>query len=66
MCRRFSQSQSAETIAKAFNVANIPSLIPRYNIAPTQPVATILINPEDSERKFQMLHWGLIPSWAKR
>ncbi|MBW4577695.1 MAG: SOS response-associated peptidase [Aphanothece sp. CMT-3BRIN-NPC111] len=65
MCGRFSQSQSAEIIAKAFEVDNVPSLSPRYNIAPTQPVGTILQTGEQRKRQFQMLHWGLIPSWAK-
>lgn len=64
MCGRFSQSQSAETIAQVFQVA-VPRLAPRYNIAPTQPVATVLQNPEHQDRQFKMLHWGLIPSWAK-
>ena len=64
MCGRFSQSQSAQTIAQVFQVA-VPPLTPRYNIAPTQSVATVLQHPEDQGRQFKMLHWGLIPSWAK-
>ncbi|MBD1831417.1 SOS response-associated peptidase [Cyanobacteria bacterium FACHB-472] len=65
MCGRFSQSKSAETIAQVFQVNNVPPLTPRYNIAPTQQIQTILQNAEQSEREFKMLHWGLIPSWAK-
>lgn len=65
MCGRFSQSKSAETIAQVFQVNNVPALTPRYNIAPTQQIQTILQNAEQSQREFQMLHWGLIPSWAK-
>ena len=38
------------------------SYLPRYNIAPTQPVAVIR-NPK--EHKVEMFRWGLIPSWAK-
>ncbi|MBD2016262.1 SOS response-associated peptidase [Microcoleus sp. FACHB-53] len=64
MCGRFSQSQSAETIAQVFQVA-VPPLTPRYNIAPTQSVATVLQTPDHQDRQFKMLHWGLIPSWAK-
>jgi len=64
MCGRFTQSQSAEIIAKAFDVADVPNLTPRYNIAPTQPVGTVLQTAEHS-RQFKMFHWGLIPSWAK-
>lgn len=64
MCGRFSQSQPAETIAQIFQVA-VPSLTPRYNIAPNQSVATVLQNPDHQNKQFKMLHWGLIPSWAK-
>ncbi len=65
MCGRFSQSQPADVIAQAFQVAEVPPLTPRYNIAPTQSVATVLQTPEHQNRQFRMLHWGLIPSWAK-
>ncbi|MBD2085292.1 SOS response-associated peptidase [Trichocoleus sp. ST-U3] len=65
MCGRFTQSKSAETIAQAFQVNDVPLLMPRYNIAPTQSVQTVLQNPEQSQRQFKMLHWGLIPRWAK-
>ncbi len=65
MCGRYTQRQSSEAIAKAFQVANVPPLTPRYNIAPTQAVAAVLQTAEHPERYLEMLHWGLIPSWAK-
>ncbi|MEW6494911.1 MAG: SOS response-associated peptidase [Cyanobacteriota bacterium] len=65
MCGRFSQRQSAEAIAQAFQIVEVPPLTPRYNIAPTQPVATVVRTPKHEGRQFKMLHWGLIPSWAK-
>jgi putative SOS response-associated peptidase YedK len=34
----------------------------RYNIAPTQPVATV---PNDGARQVQFFTWGLVPFWAK-
>ena len=64
MCGRFSQSQPAAAIAQEFQIV-VPPLTPRYNIAPTQSVATVLRTPEQKDRQFKMLHWGLIPSWAK-
>ncbi|MGB5959857.1 MAG: SOS response-associated peptidase [Coleofasciculaceae cyanobacterium] len=63
MCGRYSQQKSAEIIAEMFQVDNVPPLKPRYNIAPTQSVATILQTAEN--RQFKLLHWGLIPNWAK-
>lgn len=65
MCGRFSQTQTAEAIARSFQIAEVPPLTPRYNIAPTQPVATVLQILENKDRQLRMLHWGLIPSWAK-
>lgn len=35
---------------------------PRYNIAPTQPVATV--RQTGSGRILSMMRWGLVPSWA--
>jgi len=65
MCGRFTLSQSAEAIASVFQLDEVPILQPRYNIAPTQLVPTVLQNPEQRQRQLQMLRWGLIPSWAK-
>jgi putative SOS response-associated peptidase YedK len=65
MCGRFIQTASPEAIAQQFEVAELPLLKPRYNIAPSQPVVAIRIEPDTSTRKLVMLRWGLIPSWAK-
>jgi putative SOS response-associated peptidase YedK len=35
---------------------------PRYNIAPTQQVLTVV---NEGERLGEMMRWGLVPSWAK-
>ena len=64
MCGRFTLSQPINTIASAFNIAQIPPLEPRYNIAPTQLIPSIL-SVSGGEKQLQMLRWGLIPSWAK-
>jgi putative SOS response-associated peptidase YedK len=36
---------------------------PRYNIAPSQPVAAIRQSPQG--RELVMLRWGLVPFWVK-
>lgn len=65
MCGRFSQTAAPDIIAEQFGVKE-PSLFqPRYNIAPSQEIAAILIEPDTTTRKLVMLRWGLIPSWAK-
>ncbi len=65
MCGRFSFYQAPETVAELFKLAGIPQIKPRYNIAPTQSVPTVLQQEETQERQFQMMRWGLIPSWSK-
>jgi putative SOS response-associated peptidase YedK len=42
--------------------AQVELLKPRYNIAPSQQVAAILV---DGTRHLEPLRWGLVPSWAK-
>lgn len=65
MCGRFTLSSPAETVAAIFELSEIPQLQPRYNIAPTQAVASVLYDGGGACRTLRMLHWGLIPSWAK-
>lgn len=63
MCGRFTLQTPSNELAKLFNVI-VPDLSPRYNIAPSQQIATVRLKPEDEKRELAMLHWGLIPFWA--
>jgi putative SOS response-associated peptidase YedK len=64
MCGRYTLRTPVDSLAEAFEIEEYPSSItPNYNIAPTQEVAAVV--EEDEKRKLEMLHWGLIPSWAK-
>lgn len=65
MCGRFTLTIGSDAIARAFQVSVPKSLQtgPRYNVAPTQDVMTIL--QEKDERHLDLLRWGLIPSWSK-
>lgn len=63
MCGRFSLSAKPDDIADLLPDLELPGeLAPRYNIAPSQPVPTVL---NDGKNKLTFTHWGLIPSWAK-
>lgn len=53
-----------EVIAEQFQLQDPPLFTTRYNIAPSQSVAAIRINPEFSTRACVMRQWGLIPSWT--
>lgn len=63
MCGRFTLAADATMIQEAFPWLNIPrGLQPRYNVAPTQPVAVV---PNDGKSQLDYFVWGLVPSWAK-
>jgi putative SOS response-associated peptidase YedK len=65
MYGRFTQTASPAMIAQQFHIATPALFTPRYNIAPSQPIAAIRIDPDTATRNLVMLRWGLIPSWAK-
>src|SRR5205085_3927227 len=48
---------------KKFKTSSAPKLAPRYNVAPSQEVLTVL--NKGGDREFALLLWGLIPSWSK-
>ncbi|MBE3560528.1 MAG: SOS response-associated peptidase [Ktedonobacteraceae bacterium] len=62
MCGRYTLITDIKTIAETFHVAPTLQAMPRYNIAPTQDVVTVMRN---GEAHLELLRWGLIPSWAK-
>jgi putative SOS response-associated peptidase YedK len=63
MCGRFSMAVPLPALLSRFPVGRAPSsLVPRYNIAPSQK-APIILN--DGGPAIEELRWGLIPSWAK-
>jgi putative SOS response-associated peptidase YedK len=63
MCGRFTLHFPVELLAAIFGLPDLPSLVPRYNIAPTQPTA--VVRSSGITRKLDLLRWGLVPSWAK-
>ena len=65
MCGRFSLFAPGELISRQFDVVVDHEIEPRYNIAPTQPVAAVRLDQSGKEREFTYFSWGLIPSWSK-
>ena len=70
MCGRFVLEATVTEIERTFGLDTVPDMPPRYNIAPTQPIAIVRARdvPEGSNRPPRELvfaRWGLIPSWAK-
>ncbi|MBU2582195.1 MAG: SOS response-associated peptidase [Alphaproteobacteria bacterium] len=64
MCSRYSLTSPPEAVRATFGYLNEAEFPPRYNIAPTQPVA-IVRNSHGGQRELALVRWGLIPSWAK-
>jgi putative SOS response-associated peptidase YedK len=64
VCGRYAFFSPAEAVRRVFELDELPPLEPRYNIAPTQDVAAVRAG-EEGRRSFAILHWGLVPKWAK-
>ncbi len=64
MCGRFTLTTTPQDLQTAFSWLSIPpdAVSPRYNIAPTQPIAVVANN---GQKSLDYFIWGLIPSWAK-
>lgn len=63
MCGRFTLTVDPGDLQEAIpELSKMYPIKPRYNIAPTQPVAVIA---NTAEYKLDFYNWGLIPSWAK-
>lgn len=63
MCGRFTMTLDPADLQQEFNLGDLPGeWKPRYNVAPTQNVPVV---KEETKRDVEMMHWGLIPFWAK-
>ncbi|WP_421852155.1 SOS response-associated peptidase [Oricola sp.] len=71
MCGRFSLLHSPEEVQAFFALEELEDFPPRYNIAPTQPILTVVPAPQPDpgsnrpDRAAILMRWGLIPSWVK-
>ena len=63
MCGRYVIVSTPEAIRKLFGYPEQPNFPPRYNVAPTQPIA--IVRMADGGRHFALVRWGLIPAWVK-
>lgn len=65
MCGRFTLRSNPRALAKLFEVDEPLFYAPRYNIAPTQPVAVVRLNEARDKREWALTRWGLVPHWTK-
>jgi putative SOS response-associated peptidase YedK len=63
MCGRFTITVNPDTMQQELGLVGMPDdYHPRYNVAPSQPVAVVA---DASNRQAEWMRWGLIPSWSK-
>ena len=67
MCGRYDNLIASDAYRGLFKANRLPkSNFPlRYNIAPTDQIPIVRIDPRDGEREVVMARWGLIPFWMK-
>ncbi|MBL9147607.1 MAG: SOS response-associated peptidase [Phycisphaerae bacterium] len=67
MCGRYALALTTDAIAAAFAATplfpDVAAWRARFNIAPTSQVPAVL--PAGATRELALVHWGLIPFWAK-
>jgi putative SOS response-associated peptidase YedK len=66
MCARyiaFTEHVNPARLAGLFGLADVPALMPRYNVAPAQLVPVVGAKP-DGRRGMSNFRWGFVPSWA--
>lgn len=63
MCGRFVLTTSPRELARIYRFADYPEMPPRYNIAPTQPIA--VVRHEQGQPHFRLMRWGFTPAWVK-
>lgn len=65
MCGRYTLQVSPETLAAQLELDQVPDLVPRYNIAPTQNAPVVRLSLPEEARALTMMRWGLVPFWTK-
>lgn len=64
MCGRYFLKSKPDEVGRLFDLDIQDNFPPRYNIAPTQPVAIIMQNHR-GHRDYALMRWGFIPGWQK-
>ena len=63
MCGRYTFTSAPEAMRQLFRYLEQPNFPPRYNVAPTQPIAIVRL--VEGQRHFALVRWGFLPSWVK-
>ncbi|MFM2423117.1 MAG: putative response-associated peptidase YoqW [Pseudomonadota bacterium] len=52
-------------VVRLFRPVRAHDFPPRYNIAPTQPISIVRLDPV-RQRELVLVRWGLVPGWVKK
>ena len=63
MCGRYTFTSAPEAMRQLFRYLEQPNFPPRFNVAPTQPIAIVRL--VEGQRQFALVRWGFLPSWVK-
>ncbi len=63
MCGLYSFRRSPDETRALFKYDDQPDFPPRAHVVPGQPIAAVRM--EQGRRRFALLRWGFVPSWAK-
>ena len=68
MCGRYDNLIPREAYRSFFRADRLPetNFPPRYNVAPTNKIPILRIDPRDGTRELVMARWGLVPCWMKQ
>ena len=67
MCGRYDNLIARDAYRRLFRPKRLPqsNYPPRYNIAPTDQIPIVRVDPRDGERELVMARWGLVPWFSK-
>ncbi|MGJ3509163.1 SOS response-associated peptidase [Enemella sp. A6] len=67
MCGRYAAAADLTELVEQFGVEEVTGEPPppRWNIAPTDPIAVITTRRNEPGRALRVVRWGLVPSWSK-
>jgi putative SOS response-associated peptidase YedK len=62
VCGRYTVAVDPQLLAERFHVALPEEVVPRFNVAPTDPV--LAVTRRGDQRELLIARWGLVPHWA--
>jgi len=63
MCGRYTATNTLMELLARLGLKSTVDIVPRYNVAPTQPVLAVW--EESGMREARFARWGLMPRWVK-